>query len=273
MIRFKNVSFAYNNENYVIKNLSLDINKGQFIAILGENASGKSTLARLANALIIPQEGYVEVEGLLSKEALHCREIRKKVALLQADPNHQFVTNIVEEEIAFGPENLGLSSHEIKNRVEIALKSVSMEDYKKYPPYLLSGGQKQKIALAALLAMNPDYLVLDEPTTLLDKKSKAEVMSILLRLWKEEGKSIILITHQLDEVLCAEHILVLKKGRINLEGKPIDILPQLEFLQENGIKPLEISKLIREINFLGDFSISDKIFAPDKLVDKLCQLK
>lgn len=272
MIRLDNVVYRYpGSRNTAIDKINLELNKGEFTAIMGRNASGKSTLARLLNGLYIPDSGRVVVDGL-DTGSKDINSIRKKIGLLFSEPDSQLVSNLVEEDVAFGPENIGLPALQIKQRVDTALKIVSMEDYKKYPPHLLSGGQKQRVCIAGLLALQPEYMVLDEPTSMLDTKGRREVMGTLLRLYREEGIAMILITHYIEEALMADRIIVLDHGQVQFDGKPQDIISDSRIL-ELEINPAEITGLIQSLNRDAGLDIPENILDIDQLVDLLCQLK
>ncbi|MEN6326390.1 MAG: ATP-binding cassette domain-containing protein, partial [Syntrophomonas sp.] len=244
-----------------------------FTIIMGRNASGKSTLARLLNGLYIPDSGRVEVDELDTCNRSDINSIRKMVGLLFSEPDSQLVSNLVEEDVAFGPENIGMPAAQIKHRVDTALKMVSMEDYKKYPPHLLSGGQKQRVCIAGLLALQPEYMVLDEPTSMLDPRSRREVMGTLLHLRREEGISLILITHYLEEALLADRIIVLDQGQVQWDGKPQELMGDKNRRLELGINPAEITDLIEQLNHNAGLTIPENTLDIEQLVDMLCQLK
>ena len=271
MIRLSGVSYTYpHGERPAIKNISLGINGNEFIAIMGRNGSGKSTLARLLNGLLLPGQGDVSVDGLSSSRPENLLPIRKKVGLLFPDPDSQLLANLVEEEVAFGPENLGLEPAEIRNRVDTALKMVSMEDYIKYPPYLLSGGQKQRICMASLLAMQPDYLILDEPFSMLDPRGRKDLLTLLKKMREQQGITLVLITHSLEEAMQAEQIIIVDNGQIHTIGAPADIMTMGAQLTQLGIEPLEISNFIGELNRNPGVKIPADITDIESLVDILC---
>lgn len=275
MIQLKNVSYSYSPKNNLpaIKNLSLNILENEFVGILGKNGSGKSTLARLFNGLLYPQEGKVEIDGINTSHPQNYTEIRKRVGLLLPVPDNQFISNIVEEDVAFGPENLGLSTNEIRQRVDTALKIVSMEDFAQHPPLLLSGGQKQRVCIAGILAMQPKYMVLDEPTSMLDTKGRKEVIDILLRLKEKEKISLVVITHNLEEIIKADRVIVLDKGELRFEGSPELISQDVEWLKEMGIGPMEITIFIKHFNAEMNRPILENTEDIRVLVDNLCQLR
>ena len=274
MIRLRNITYSYpNNKDLALKNLSLEIGEKEFLAIVGRNGSGKSTLARLLNGSLLPASGQVEVDGLDTAISTNGVNIRKRVGLLLPVPDNQLVSNIVEEDVAFGPENIGLAPDEIRYRVDTALKMVSMEDYAKHPPYLLSGGQKQRICIAGLLALRPKYMVLDEPSSMLDPRARAEVLKVLLEVKEKTGIAIILITHRLEEVLDADRIAILEDGELKIVAPPSGILHDTTYLREIGLEPLEISVLIEHINKKCGSKIRSDIYKIDQLVEELCLLQ
>jgi len=275
MISLRNVSYRYGPSSiggWALQNVSLDIAGGEFLAIMGRNASGKSTLTRLLAGLFPPIAGQVEIDGIDTRKDIS-RRVRRLVGLMLAGADQQFVSNIVEEDLAFGPENQGLPANQIRQRVDTALKMVSMEEFAKHPPYLLSGGQKAKIALAGLLAMNPRYLVLDEPFSYLDAGSIEEIMKILSRWSNDEQGTLILVTHELEPALQADRIVVLQDGRLGFCGKPYELLAQgNKRLREWGIEPGEISLLAENINKSLSYPAVNDVKRPDQLVEMLCRL-
>ncbi|MGE5390956.1 MAG: ATP-binding cassette domain-containing protein [Deltaproteobacteria bacterium] len=252
--------------------MSLDIAGGEFLAIMGRNASGKSTLTRLLAGLYLPVSGQVEIDGINTRKDSSQR-VRQLVGLLLAGADPQFVSNIVEEDLAFGPENQGLSANKIRQRVDTALKMVSMEEFAKHPPYLLSGGQKARIALAGLLAMAPHYLVLDEPFSYLDARSIRELMDILCCWRKEEQNTLILVTHQLETARQADRIVVLESGHICFLGTPDELAGQgNDRLRGWGIEPCETSLLAENINHRLNRNALSDVQQTDQLVELLCRL-
>ncbi|MGI6452890.1 MAG: energy-coupling factor transporter ATPase [Syntrophomonadaceae bacterium] len=274
MIKIRNLSFAYPGEdNKVLDHINLDIGENEFIGILGPNGSGKSTLARILNGTLIPVQGSVEVDGYDTRDPKNLSKIRKRVGLLLPSPDNQLITNIVEEDVAFGPENLGLPPDQIRQRVDEALKIVGMDEYARKSPYMLSGGQKQKVGIAGIIAMKPGYMVMDEPTSMLDPDGRREVMQALQRLMEVESLSLIYITHHPEEVIKADRIILLEKGTIKAEGKPAEILGNSQMLSRMGIAPLEITSLIALINKKAETDIHMGIFELDELVEELCHWK
>lgn len=218
-----------------LKDISLKIHKGEFVAIIGTNGSGKSTLARHLNALMLPTKGTVSVEGMLTSDMEYLWDIRQRVGMVFQNPDNQLVAAVVEEDVAFGPENLGVPAEEIITRVDYALERVGMLDYRKQAPSMLSGGQKQRVAIAGVLAMKPDCIVLDEPTAMLDPKGRQEVMETIHELNEKEGITIVLITHFMEEAVTADHIIVIDKGTLQMEGSPKEVFSQVEKLTEIGL--------------------------------------
>lgn len=274
MIRLEDVSYTYpQSKKLALEKITLSIHEGEFLAVVGRNGSGKSTLAKLLNGLKTPNHGRVIVDGLNTMNKSDQIEIRQKVGLLLPSPDNQIIFNMVEEDVAFGPENLGLPSSEIRYRVDTALKMVSMEEFKKHPPYLLSGGQKQKVALAGLLALKPKYLVLDEPTAMLDSKSKVEIMDTIINIKKSTNTTIILITHDLKEVTQADKILLLNNGKIQAEIKPRELYQYSNDLLACGVESLEITSFVKNLKQAGINNLSEDILTVDELVDELCLLR
>lgn len=250
IIEFKDVSFKYaDEEDLVLKNLMLDFNEGQFTCVLGHNGSGKSTMAKLINALLIPNDGKVYSFGYDTSDENLEVDIRRKVGMVFQNPDNQIVATIVEDDVAFGPENLGIPREEIRNRVDDALKIVNMYEYRKHEPHRLSGGQKQRIAIAGIIAMQTRCIVLDEPTAMLDPVGRREVMTALLRLKEELGISIILVTHFMDEAVKADRVVVMNGGKVCMDGTPREVFTNAELLKSIGLtvpKPLELAEELRK---------------------------
>lgn len=273
MIRLSDISYTYpQSKGPAVKNISLNIRENQFMAIMGKNGSGKSTLARLLNGLLLPDTGEVTVDGLSSLETNNLVEIRKRVGLLFPDPDSQLLSNLVEEEIAFGPENLGLNPDKIRKRVDTALKMVSMEDYAKYPPYLLSGGQKQKVGIASLLVMQPAYLVLDEPFSMLDPGSRKDLLTLLLAMRRELNITLVLITHSLEDAIQADQIVIMDQGEVIRIAYPREILEMGTRLASLGIEPLELSSFVEQLEREAGVSIAHDITEIESLVEAICHL-
>lgn len=256
IIEVKNLIYEYTQEEstnveLVIDNLSLEIERSSFNVILGHNGSGKSTLAKLLNGLYKPTSGTVCVDGLYTTDDANEFEIKRRVGLVFQNPDNQLVASVVEEDVAFGPENLGVPPLEIRERVDSALRSVGMYDFRKSAPNKLSGGQKQRVAIAGVIAMQPECIILDEPTAMLDPKGRAEVINTVYQLNKEKGITVILITHFMSEAQFADRVLVLGKGRIMADGKPCEIFSQVELLKENGLAVPQTTELLYQLSNNG----------------------
>lgn len=272
MIELKNVSFKYRAEDekadFAIKDLNLEIDKGKFVAIVGHNGSGKSTLAKLLNGLILPTSGDVIVDEINTKDETKLLDLRRKVGMVFQNPDNQAVATIVEEDVAFGPENLQLTSSEIVERVNMALEAVDMTEYRDHAPHLLSGGQKQRIAIAGILAMLPDYIVLDESTAMLDPMGRNEIISIVNKLNKEQNKTVILITHHMDEIIGCDKVIVMTDGKKIAEGTPKEIFYKEKEIKEAGLVIPDIIKLSQELKKQG-IDIKENILTSEELVDVL----
>ena len=254
-----NCIYSYSNslEEKVLSGVSFRVDAGSFISVIGPNGSGKSTLAKLLNGLYIPTSGTVEVDGLSTREKKNIPQIRRKVALLFQNPDNQIVGDTVEDDTAFGPENLGLDRDEITKRVEDSLLKVGLLEKRKMSPNTLSGGEKARLGIAGVLALNPEVLVLDEATAMLDPEGRKDVMTILYDLWKNQGKTIILITHHPEETICGERIIVLDKGEIKLDGSVEEVYRQSEKLKELGLELppyVEFSLLLEEKGVIDDIA-------------------
>lgn len=252
-----------------LKDVTAQIKKGEFTAIIGTNGSGKSTLARHLNALLIPTEGELIVEGMRTSDAGCVWDIRQKVGMVFQNPDNQLVAAVVEEDVAFGPENLGVPPEEIRERVDLALEKVGMTSYRKQAPSMLSGGQKQRVAIAGVLAMKPDCIVLDEPTAMLDPKGRKEVMDTIHELNKTEGITIVLITHFMEEAVTANHILVIDKGVLKMEGTPREIFSQADKVTEIGLDVPVPADLARRLRKKG-MAVSEKCMTDEELGEALC---
>lgn len=252
-----------------LKDVTAQIKKGEFTAIIGTNGSGKSTLARHLNALLVPTEGELIVEGMRTSDAGCVWDIRQKVGMVFQNPDNQLVAAVVEEDVAFGPENLGVPPEEIRERVDLALEKVGMTSYRKQAPSMLSGGQKQRVAIAGVLAMKPDCIVLDEPTAMLDPKGRKEVMDTIHELNKTEGITIVLITHFMEEAVTADHILVIDKGVLKMEGTPREIFSQADKVTEIGLDVPVPADLARRLRKKG-MAVSEKCMTDEELGEALC---
>lgn len=229
----------------------MEIRAGEFIAVLGHNGSGKSTLARHFNAMLRPESGSVSVAGFDTSDDRNTLEIRRRVGMVFQNPDNQLVANVVEEDVAFGPENLGVEPHEIRKRVDEALKTVGMYEYRTHAPHLLSGGQKQRIAIAGALAMRPECIVFDEPTAMLDPRGRAEVISIIRRLRDERGVTIILITHHMEETIGCDRIFVMSEGRVVRCGTPVEIFSDVKLIRSIGLDVPDTVTVMSELNENG----------------------
>lgn len=247
-----NVKFSYDeNENKnVLNGVTLNVKRGEFVALLGHNGCGKSTMAKHLNALNLPDEGIVLVNGMNTKDEKLTYEIRKNVGLILQNPDNQLVASIVEEDVAFGPENLGIPPKEIRQRVDNALKTVDMYEYRNHAPHKLSGGQKQRVAIAGILAMEPKCIVFDEPTAMLDPKGREEVLKTIQTLHKN-GITIVLITHYMDEAVLADRVVVMDKGDIILEGTPVEVFSQVNLLKSKGLDVPQATELAYKLTGAG----------------------
>ena len=252
-----------------LKDVTAQIKKGEFTAIIGTNGSGKSTLARHLNALLIPTEGELIVEGMRTSDAGCVWDIRQKVGMVFQNPDNQLVAAVVEEDVAFGPENLGVPPEEIRDCVDLAVEKVGMTSYRKQAPSMLSGGQKQRVAIAGVLAMKPDCIVLDEPTAMLDPKGRKEVMDTIHELNKTEGITIVLITHFMEEAVTADHILVIDRGVLKMEGTPREIFSQANKVTEIGLDVPVPADLARRLRKKG-MAVSEKCMTDEELGEALC---
>ncbi len=273
IIKVENVSFEYTQEEMQLKaldDLSLNIQKGEFVVIIGHNGSGKSTLSKHFNSILKPTKGNVFVKEMNTKEEGHLWDIRQSAGMVFQNPDNQIVATIVEEDVAFGPENLGIDPNEIKMRVERALKSVGMYEFKNKAPHLLSGGQKQRVAIAGVIAMRPDCIIFDEPTAMLDPSGRKEVIHTIKKLNKEEGITIVHITHFMEEAVDADRVIVMEKGKIVMEGKPREVFIQVDALKKLGLDVPYMTELAYELKKEG-LEIQADILTVDEMVMNLCQ--
>lgn len=271
IIEIKNVSFKYGEEeNLAVKNINLNIKAGEFVSILGHNGSGKSTLAKLINSILLPFEGEVRVKGMNTKDKEKLWEIRSTAGMVFQNPDNQLVGTVVEEDVAFGPENQGVDPKLIRKIVDESLKKVDMYEFRKRPPHLLSGGQKQRIAIAGVLALNSDCIILDEPTAMLDPEGREEVMDTIKMLNKEQNKTIVLITHFMDEAVEADRVIIMDEGELKLDGKPRDVFSKVEEIKRYGLDVPQVTELAKELKNEG-IKLSDNIIHIEELVSELCQ--
>jgi len=254
----------------VFTDLNLTVEKGAFVAILGTNGCGKSTLAKHFNSILLPSGGKVWVCGMDTSDEERILAVRRRVGMVFQNPDNQIVANVVEEDVAFGPENLGIASPEIRHRVNKALKQVGMYDYREHAPHLLSGGQKQRIAIAGIIAMEPECIVLDEPTAMLDPRGRIEVMETISRLNKEKGITVVLITHHMDEAAKADRVVVLHRGKVAADGAPGEVFSQVELLHRIGLAAPETVELCWELNQEG-FALPLDRLEPDDCAHALKQ--
>lgn len=276
IIKIENLNFCYTREIdqvlvEAIKKVNIEVEKGSFIAVIGKNGSGKSTLAKNINALLLPTSGEVYVKGFDTKDDEHIWDIRQSAGMVFQNPDNQLVSSIVEDDVAFGPENLGIPPEEIRKRVDGALKAVNMYEHRKKAPHLLSGGQKQRIAIAGVVAMMPDCIIFDEPTAMLDPKGRAEVMAIINKL-NSEGITVILITHFMEEAADADRIIIMDKGEVILDGAPIEIFSKVEEIRALGLDVPVVVDLADRLRKRG-ISIPKDIIHTKEMVDYLWQYK
>ncbi|MCD5413721.1 MAG: energy-coupling factor transporter ATPase [Clostridiales bacterium] len=275
MINIDKITYEYKSEyeNLVaIKDLTLEIKQGEFVVIIGHNGSGKSTLAKHMNALLLPTAGTVEVKGMDTQDENNIWNIRQIAGMVFQNPDNQIVGTIVEEDVAFGPENLGVQREEIIERVENSLSLVGMDAYRLKAPHLLSGGQKQRIAIAGIIAMRPDCIILDEPTAMLDPEGRREVMKTIKKLNEEEKITIIHITHFMEEAVEADRVIVMEDSKIVIQGKPKEVFREVERLKELGLDVPQVTELAYELAKEG-INISTEVLTVDEMVMRLCQLR
>ncbi|MBQ1989082.1 MAG: energy-coupling factor transporter ATPase [Clostridia bacterium] len=271
LIEIKNVTYEYQDEDSVhtaVKDLSLDIEKGSFTVILGHNGSGKSTLAKMLNGLNKPTSGEVIVDGINTKDEEKEIDVKRMVGMVFQNPDNQLVASIVEEDVAFGPENLGLEPTVIRERVDNALKAVDMYEFRKSTPHKLSGGQKQRIAIAGIIAMEPDCIVLDEPTAMLDPKGRKEIISTLLKLNREKGITVVLITHYMEEAQDADRVVVMNDGEIISSGIPKEIFKNVELLKSVGLDVPQTTELLYELQKNG-FDVKTNVISIEETAEMI----
>ena len=274
-ISIKNVKYVYNpkseDELEALKGVSLDIEEGEFVALVGHNGSGKSTLAKMLNGLMLPSEGTVEVYGNLTTDDDKVFDIRKSVGIVFQNPDNQMIASIVEDDVAFGPENIGVPREEIIKRVDWALSVVDMLEYRSATPFKMSGGQKQRIAIAGVLALLPKILVLDESTAMLDPKGRKEVMDTILKLNKKENITVVHITHHMEEVVCADKVVVMNDGFIEKVGTPKEIFSDIDLLNRCKLELPLARQIANKLSSEG-LNLGDDILTEEELEEKLCQL-
>jgi len=272
VIEAKDVTYAYASEDNIspaLWNVTLSIEPGEFVAIIGHNGSGKSTLAKLLNGLYTPASGQVAVKGMDTKDERHVWDIRRTVGMVFQNPDNQLVATVVEEDVAFGPENLGVPPEEIRQRVDEALEQVNMSAFKEHAPHMLSGGQKQRVAIAGVLAMHPEIIVFDEPTAMLDPEGRDEVLAAIRDL-NSRGKTIVLITHYMEEALLADRVVVMTGGQITATGTPREIFADEAVLKHAGLTAPPHIELYHRLTNKG-YDLGECPLTVDELVDKLCR--
>ncbi len=270
MIEIQNVSYAYEDAAAkALNNVSLTINDGEFVAVVGHNGSGKSTLAKHLNALLLPTEGKVLVDGMDTADEADTLSIRQRVGMVFQNPDNQLVTTIVEEDVAFGPENIGVPGNEIRTRVDRALAAVGMEKYAHSAPNMLSGGQKQRIAIAGMLAMQPKVLVLDEATAMLDPKGRRDIIDLVTKLHKENGITVVMITQYMEEAIGADRVAVMSGGELILEGTPKEVFSQDELLHKHRLDVPVMQQLANRLNAHGA-NLPKSILSVEEMAQAIC---
>lgn len=277
-IEIKDLDFSYSNEPEenpfavkVLKGFNLTIKKGEFVAVLGHNGSGKSTLAKCINAINLPMSGEVLVDGLNTLDDDNLLEIRRRVGMVFQNPDNQIVATVVEEDVAFALENLGVEPAEIRRIVDKSLKTVGMYEYREHAPHKLSGGQKQRVAIAGIIAMNPMCIVLDEPTAMLDPQGRQEVMKTIKMLNEEKGVTIVLITHYMDEAAQAQRVVVMDSGKIIIDDVPKKVFSQVEKIKEVGLDVPQVTELVYNLRKAG-FDLDPEIITEDECVEALAAI-
>ncbi len=275
MIKTEHLQYAYNTEKtpiqFVLDDVNIEINDGEFVAILGHNGCGKSTLAKHFNGLLLPTGGNVYVCGMNTKEEDTYWKIRQTVGMVFQNPDNQLVATVVEEDVAFAPENLGVPSEEIRKRVDSALRAVGMFEYRKHAPHLLSGGQKQRVAIAGAIAMQPKCIVLDEPTAMLDPQGRREVLATIRRLKEQENITVVLITHYMDEAAQADRVVVLDKGKILLDSVPRKVFSEVKLLKKIGLDVPQVTELLYELEKTG-LPLRHDILTVDECAEELMKI-
>ena len=272
MIEVKNLSYFYEAENNikenVLENISLKINDGEFVAVLGHNGSGKSTFAKHLNAILQPSDGCIWIDGVSTSDEEMLWHIRSKVGMVFQNPDNQIVASVVEEDVAFAPENMGVPPEEIRQRVDDALNAVDMSEFKKHSSHMLSGGQKQRVAIAGIIAMKPNIIVMDEPTAMLDPIGRREVMKTIEHLNSEYNITIILITHNMDEAVKAKRVVVIDSGKILIDGTPKSVFKNVEMLRSIGLDVPQVTMLAYKLRENG-INVSDDILTVDECTQEI----
>ena len=270
IIKIENLYYKYpDEEDYAINGVDLEIERGTFTAILGHNGSGKSTLAKHINGILVPTSGNVLVEGMDTSKDENLLGIRQKVGMVFQNPDNQIVSNVVEDDVAFAPENLGVPTEDIRTRVDESLKTVGMYDYRLHAPHLLSGGQKQRVAIAGVIAMQPDVIVLDEPTAMLDPQGCKEVISTVEKLCKEKGITIILITHHMYECVDADRLIVMSKGKIVKDGTPEEVFSCVEDMKREGLSVPVTTEILNRLNTEYGYDLSLKAISVENCAEEI----
>lgn len=271
IISFKNVHYTYpGDELESLCGIDLEIEKGQFVAVLGHNGSGKSTLAKHMNAILVPDEGRVLIDGTDTADDARVLDVRRRVGMVFQNPDNQIVANVVEDDVAFAPENLGVAPEEIRLRVDAALKQVGMYELRTHAPHLLSGGQKQRVAIAGVIAMQPDIIVLDEPTAMLDPQGRQEVISTVTRLCRERGMTVVLITHHMDECVGADRLIIMSNGSIIADGAPEAVFADVALLEREGLTVPETTRILYELDAAG-FTLPLGALSVDACADAIAE--
>ena len=275
MIEVKDLVYSYIAENSkpeeILKNINISIQKGEFVAVLGHNGSGKSTFAKHLNAILLPMGGKVYIDGIDTSRQEHLWDVRSRVGMVFQNPDNQIVASIVEEDVAFAPENLSVPPEEIRRRVDDALETVGMSEYKNHSPHMLSGGQKQRVAIAGIIAMKPDIIVMDEPTAMLDPIGRREVMKTIEDLNSIYGITIVLITHNMDEAVKAKRVVVIDSGKVIIDDTPRNVFKNVELLRQIGLDVPQATLLAYELRQKG-FNIRDDVLTVDECTEEIYKL-
>ena len=271
IISFENVHYTYPGDDMEsLCGIDLAIEKGQFTAVLGHNGSGKSTLAKHMNAILVPDEGRVLINGIDTADEERVLDVRRCVGMVFQNPDNQIVANVVEDDVAFAPENLGVPPQEIRRRVDAALTQVGMYELREHAPHLLSGGQKQRVTIAGVIAMEPEIIVLDEPTAMLDPQGRQEVISTVTRLCREKGMTVVLITHHMDECIGADRLIVMSNGSIIADGTPGAVFSDVALMEREGLSVPETVRLMYELNSQG-FALPLDALSPDECAKRIAE--
>ena len=276
IIRVSDVYYDYENPDdtvdTAVNGVTLSVKKGEWLSVIGHNGSGKSTLAKLLNGLFLPRAGSVTVDSIDTTDETRIWELRQKVGMIFQNPDNQMVATVVEEDVAFGLENLGIAPKEIRARVDEALKAVNMTEFAGAAPHMLSGGQKQRVAIAGVLAMKPDVILMDEPTAMLDPSGRKEVMDTVQRLHREEGMTVVLITHFMEEALRGDRVIVMEKGKTVMEGTPREVFTKVDTLKGIGLDVPPMTELAHRLRKHGA-ALNESLMTVEEMVEELCRLK